>query len=592
MRRLLLVLGGIPALLVLLLLGALAAVNTAPVRTRIAGALSNALGQPVAIGGLHVSLLPSPALAASEVRIGGTDAKAAADSTAAPGLFVPELRAVPELASLLPGRPIVIESVALTRAVIAVRRDSTGSLVLPAMPAPGAARTGAGTAGRTVALNQLELKDGTLRIVDDRLRDARGKPAVASVRSMDATLHAAGGRVTIPRFSGKVGSTDVNGAMQMGPDGAELRLAIPSVGAADLPELFALAGMEPNRALAISGRAPLTMTITAPKDGSSEPKAGTSSRTSTAIVTGRTNIEHVRLGKVPLDGLATTFRYARGVLTLDPLDFATYGGRAAGSATVDVNGRTSRYVVRTTLTGLDVGAALAGLTQVSDKLTGSANVTANVTGTGSGAAAVERSLAGTVQLDITNGIIHGMPILAELNRTLGAGAGGSAAAKSGDTPFQALHGTARIANGRAQLTNLHLTAGEVNLAGSGVVGFDHTLDVRLIAQLSAAASSAAAANVAGVASRLGDVVEHLQSSRGTIAVPVTVTGTLAAPKVAVDVGALAKAQVQNQLQQQIERLIGGAREDSATGARRDSANAAPNPAQGIVQGIEQLLQEH
>jgi uncharacterized protein involved in outer membrane biogenesis len=592
MRRLLLVLGGIPALLVLLLLGALAAVSTAPVRARIAGALSDALGQPVAIGGLHVSLLPSPALAASEVRIGDADPKAAADSTAAPGLFVPELRAVPELASLLPGRPIVVKSVELTRAVIAVRRDSTGSLVLPAMPAPGADSSAARTGGRSVALNQLELKDGTLRIVDDRLRDARGQPTVASVRSIGATLHASGGRVVIPRFSGKVGSTDVNGAMQMGADGAELRLAIPSVGAADLPELFALAGMEPNHTLAISGKAPLTMTITAPKTPESDRKTEKrGSRTATAVVTGKTSIEHVRLGKVPLDGLATTFRYAKGVLTLDPLAFSTYGGREQGSATVDVNGKASTYAVRTTISGLDVGAALAGMTQVKDKLTGSAKVTANVTGAGSDAAAVERSLAGTVQLDMVNGIIHGMPILARLNSALGASAGG-AAAKSDDTPFQALHGTARIANGRAQLTNLHVTTGEVNLAGSGTVGFDHTVDLSLVAQLSAAAANAAAASLGGITSRLGDVVEHLQSSHGTIAVPVTVTGTLAAPKIGVDVGALAKAQVQNQLRQQVERLMGVSREDSVQGVRGDSANAPPNPVAGIVQGLQQLLQKH
>jgi AsmA protein len=294
---------------------------------------------------------------------------------------------------------------------------------------------------------------------------------------------------------------------------------------------------------------------------------------------------------VPLDGLATTFRYAKGVLTLDPLAFSTYGGREQGSATVDVNGKGSRYAVRTTLTGLDAGAALAGMTQVKDKLTGSANVTANVTGTGSDAAAVERSLAGTVQLDIANGILHGMPILARLNSALGADAGG-AAAKSGDTPFQALHGTAHIANGRAQLTNLHVTAGEVSLTGSGTVGFDHTVNLSLVAQLSAAAANTAAAGLGGLASRLGDVVEHLQSSRGTIAVPVTVTGSLAAPKIGVDVGALAKAQVQNQLQQQVERLMGVSREDTVPGVRRDTTNAAPNPVAGIVQGLQQLLQKH
>src|SRR4051794_41069813 len=109
MRRLLLLLGGIPATLLLLLLGALSALDSKPARLRIANALSGALGQPVAISGLTASLLPLPALSASDVRIGGSDATAAADSTAAPGIFVPAIRIVPRLSSLLPGRPLVVD---------------------------------------------------------------------------------------------------------------------------------------------------------------------------------------------------------------------------------------------------------------------------------------------------------------------------------------------------------------------------------------------------------------------------------------------------------------------------------------------------
>jgi hypothetical protein len=127
-RRLLLVVGGLLLLLLMLVVGALQAVKTQAVRDRIAAALSSALGQPVTIGHLGVSLLPSPALTAQAVRVGRSDPGGAADSTAAPGLFVGEVRVVPRLASILPGQPLAVDRVDLTRMLIAVRRDRAGPL--------------------------------------------------------------------------------------------------------------------------------------------------------------------------------------------------------------------------------------------------------------------------------------------------------------------------------------------------------------------------------------------------------------------------------------------------------------------------------
>jgi uncharacterized protein involved in outer membrane biogenesis len=532
MRRLLLLLGGVPATLILLVLGALAAVNSKPARLRIANALSGALGQPVVIRGLSVSLLPFPALSASDVRVGGADGSAAADSTAAPGVFLPELRVVPRLSSLLPGRPLTVDRVELTRAVIAVRRDTLGRWVLPVPPVRGADSAAQVSRSRSVALNDLQLHDGTLRVIDDRLRTARGTPSVTSISGIEATMRAGAGRVVIPRLTGRLGGTAVNGATQIGPEGAELRLQIPSIEAADLPLLFALAGLEPNRALTISGKAPLSMVITAPR--------GSADHT----VVGKASIERATLGRLPLQAVATSFRFNRGILTLDPLTFTTYRGRQRGVVTVDVTGPTAMYSVRTSIEGLDMNEALSATTRMKDFLVARAGAAGTVSGRGHTAAEVQRNIAGTVQFKLSNGVLKRFPLLATINQALGLTSGSGS-----DTRFEDLHGTAQLGGGKAQLRQLSVTAGELSFAGTGVVDFDHQLDLHLIARLSPKA--------AGAIAQQANFIQRLQSANGEITFPVTIRGTTDNPKFGVDLRSMAEQQVKQELGRRLEELLQG-----------------------------------
>src|SRR5688500_13316381 len=125
MRRLLVgLLGGVALVLVLLVVG-LQSLQTETARRRIAAALSESMGQPVALGKLSVSLLPKPALAARAIRIGH------ADSAGEPGISATELRVVPRLESLLPGRDLSIAEAELDSLIITAKRDSTGRWLLP-----------------------------------------------------------------------------------------------------------------------------------------------------------------------------------------------------------------------------------------------------------------------------------------------------------------------------------------------------------------------------------------------------------------------------------------------------------------------------
>ncbi len=518
---------GAVALVVLavgLLYAGLAALGSEGGRGRIAALLSEKLGQPVAIGGIDLALIPSPSLTATQVSVGNTD------PGAAPGVAVGTVRVVPRLGSLLPGRTPVVDQIQVTGLRISLRKDSSGTWHLPGVAAaPAAAADPSGT-GRAVDVASLEVRDGEIRVVDDSLRAAGGGPTVTTISAIEADLRASGGRLEAPRFTGRLGQTVVTGAAAMGPDGARLRLTSASLNNADLPALFALAAMPAHPELAIQGRAPFDLATTIAPDFR------------TFVASGRVALERVSLGAISLENFESPFRYERGVFRLDSLVFGLYGGRQRGAITIDLAHEAPVYTIRTAVTGLDVNRALGATTTMKDVLLGTAAVSGTVTGSGSTTEAIERSLRGNLTFEVANGVLRNYPILANVNQVLGITGG-----EGKDTRFERLSGTAAIGGGRARVRDLALRAGALSVLGQGVVTFDRAVDFRLHAVLSGEKS-------AQVAQRVGPL-SALRNREGTIDVPVTVTGSAMSPRTKVEAGSFAKKRVREELESGFLKLL-------------------------------------
>ena len=518
MRRLVFILIGlVVAVLVLAGIG-IGLINSAAARNRIAQALSSALGQPVAIGSFSVGLLPVPALEAGDVRIGG------ADSNAAPGLALSQLRVLPELTSLLPGRTLTVNRVELRGLAISLRKDKSGKWMLPVAPAP----TGGGAGGPGVDLHQLQVHGGRIRVVDDSLVTKGGGPTVTTISDIEADLQAAGGALKVPSFTGKLGQTTVSGAAEAGPKGATLHLTSESIENADLPALFALAAMPPYPDLSISGKAPFELTTNVAPDFK------------TFVATGKASIERVKFGTFVLDRMSSSFRYDKGIFTLDPFSFIFFGGKQQGTVAIDLNQPAPVYTIKSSITGLDVNRALSATTSNKDFLFGTASLSTNVKGSGSSAPAIEKSLAGTAKFQLANGVIKNFPLLATVNQALGITEG-----TSKDTKFESMSGTAAIGGGKARTNDLLLKAGELTMTGAGEFGFDQSLNLKLKTIVSSAKSQ----QLLGKLGPLG----RLRNAQGELVIPVTVSGTTTAPRYGVDVGSVAKQQVKEQVQQGVEK---------------------------------------
>jgi uncharacterized protein involved in outer membrane biogenesis len=525
MRRLAYVVIGILVFLLALFWAGFAALKSDAARNKIESALSGSLGRPVTLGGIHVTLLPTPALDARDVRVGN------ADSNAAPGLSLTSLHVVPRVSSFLPGRTMTIDRVDLRGLTIALRRDKTGKWLLPVVPAPTPKPPAGAPPSATPAVDvqNLDVREGRIRIVDDSLTSPKGGPTITTISDVEAKLEAVGGALEAPDFSGRLGKTTVRGSAEAGPRGATLHLSSESIDNADLPSLFALATIESYSDLTISGKAPFELTTTIAPD------------LKTFVAAGKASIERVKFGVLTLDAVSAPFRFEKGVFTLDPFAFTFYGGKQSGAVSVDLNQTVPSYSIRSTLTGLDVNRALSATTTMKDFLQGSADMTTNVKGSGNSATDIQRSLTGSVKFKVANGSIR-MPLLAAINQALGITAGAGK-----NTKFQSFLATAAIGGGKARTDDLQLRAGELSVVGGGTLGFDQSLDFKLRALFSQAKSQELAGRVGAIG--------RLRNASGQIDVPLTVTGTATAPKTTVDVGSVAKKQVQEELQKGLKQLF-------------------------------------
>jgi uncharacterized protein involved in outer membrane biogenesis len=554
-RRHVLMIAGAAVLfgLVLVVVG-LEALKSDAVKHRIEATLSGALGQPVTIGTLGVSLFPAPALSAKKIRVGGSD------SSAAPGLALAALHVAPDLLSLLPGRTKTINAVDLDGLVVSVRHTATGQWLVPGAssaaasaaapagqppaapsatgpptppahaaaarepnpPAPSPAAGGkAGVAPPlAINLNALRVRNGAVRVVDDSLRTAAGNPTITTISNITADLQAINGALSVPQFSGQLGHTVVSGSARTTPTGAEVSLASKSVSNADLPALFALAGMQPYPGLSIGGQSSFDLGATV---------GGTDLKTLGAA--GHVAFGTVQFGTIAMQNLRTPFRLEKGVVTLDPVTFMLYSGQEQGAVSIDMAKGTPSYAIKTAISGLDVNQALSANTTMKNFLLGTARMSADVHASGAAQPEIQRTLTGTTKFAILNGDVRNMPMLATVNQVLGI-TGGS----SKDTKFESLTGTAALGGGKATTNDLTLHAGDLSVLGKGTMAFDQAINM-------AVTVTVAAAKMSGVG-RLVGLAKPLQDQNGNINIPGTVTGTASNPKIALNVIAGAKKEAQ------------------------------------------------
>ncbi len=483
------------------------------VRTALAAQVEKAIGQPVTIGAIDATITPRVSVSLGDVTIGP------------PGkIAVGSLQVGTDFSALL-SRRIEHATLTLTGARIELPLPA---FTIASASAPAPAAEAERPAVELVSIDAIILQD--VEIVSGG-RTLRGDIEVVPQGTTGLEIR----RITLGADKTRI---DVTGAISNfnGPVGA---LTVKS-GALDMDQLLAFV----NDFTAGAGLTdPATTAASAPAAGAA-PAATPPAGMDLALTL---ETESATMGGLTLDKLSGKARVAGDGLTLDPVSFGIFGGRYQGSLAL-VPGPTLRFSGTSTLSNIDVAQA-AAFGGSPDTMTGRLSGTLDFAGTGDNPATVMKTVTGKARVDITDGVIKNLglvnSVVVATSMRPGAFGQAAAAAKSGpsDEPFTKLGATLAIGNGSLTTNDLLFESKDLLLSAQGAVGLvASTVDMKGRVQLSDELTKQAGS----------DLVKYTQD-QGRVTLPATVTGSIEAPSVKIDVGDMAKRALQNAVNEQKEK---------------------------------------
>jgi uncharacterized protein involved in outer membrane biogenesis len=260
--------------------------------------------------------------------------------------------------------------------------------------------------------------------------------------------------------------------------------------------------------------------------------------------------DRATMGMLALNKLAGNARITADRMALDPVSFGVFGGRYDGSLVFTL-GVTHDFRLNARVAGVDMAAATAFVGRPGT-ITGRLSAKLNLTGRGMNVSSVMNLTRGAARVDIVDGVIKNLGlvrsvVVATSGRTDTAAAGRGAR----DEPFTKLGATLALAGGSASTEDLRFESKDLLLAAAGTVRPDGSaINLRGEVQLSDELSKQAGR----------DLVRYTQEG-GRVTLPATITGSVDAPQVRIDMAGIAKRALTNrakeEAQKALKKAIGG-----------------------------------
>ena len=255
---------------------------------------------------------------------------------------------------------------------------------------------------------------------------------------------------------------------------------------------------------------------------------------------GKFSIGRARVAGVDLTNVQLTLQSKDGVIHLDPVKAQLYGGQYDGDVTYDASGKLPAVRLVQQMSGIDV-AKLLKSTVKSERLSGRANVSMKLAGQGRTSDALIKAFAGHVDMNVADGAVEGIDLWNEISRAQALFQKQAIPAESTAkrTRFDALKASADIAGGVATMKDINIASQNLHVTGTGTANFiSHAIDYRILVRLLKAPP--------GQGADLGKLA--------LADIPVTITGTMSDPKVRPDLEGIARAALQNKVDEKKEEL--------------------------------------
>lgn len=304
---------------------------------------------------------------------------------------------------------------------------------------------------------------------------------------------------------------------------------------------------------------------------------------------GRLRAQQLTVANLMLRDVTASVRAADGVLRLDPLTAALYGGEYRGNVVIDATGSTANLSLDQELAAVQVSEILQNFFG-SDLLAGSMSMKLTGSGAGNTFNDLLRGLAGNLSLNLSDGVYRGANVLYELQRAraLFRNEPQPQAPESNVTPIRALAMSGTMRDGVLQTNQFNAETPALQLLGQGGINLvELALDYQLSAQVIDAAAGAAG-------------LSDLRNTR----IPLTLRGPLLSPRVGVDFKGLVTGALRDTVEQRARDILldrlGGAKPEPSSGneegdAATEQGDVTPAPREPssrdlLEQGLRGLLQ--
>ncbi len=258
---------------------------------------------------------------------------------------------------------------------------------------------------------------------------------------------------------------------------------------------------------------------------------------------GKLTIDRVKVANLNATDISATLKARQGLVTLAPLGASLYEGGFEGSLTLD--GRQEQVQISTSnrLSGVQIGPLLVDAAQF-DRVTGTANVTADLTANGATSDDLIAALNGKLGFDIADGLLRGINIDRAICQARGAarqlqGKVTEQCDAQQDTRFNVFRANAVVTNGVARNDDLLIEQQRyeadklLHISGAGSVDLPRQgIDYRIQAV------------------RMERAEDGSLSARDT-PIPVRVTGTFDNIKAVPDLSGLVKEEARSKLQEKL-----------------------------------------
>ncbi|WP_087021247.1 AsmA family protein [Thaumasiovibrio subtropicus] len=229
-------------------------------------------------------------------------------------------------------------------------------------------------------------------------------------------------------------------------------------------------------------------------------------------------------------------------LTISSLKAQLYKGAIDASIKLDARKTPARFEVKQSLTDVHIQPLLVDVAE-NDTLSGRGNVRVNVKGIGLSEYALRKNIAGTIALSLSDGAVKGFNV-AEMIREARAtlkGEGSNYVEEVRQTDFSAMSATLSLSKGVMSNQDLSLASPLLRVKGKGQT---HLIDESIDYEL----------DVAVVESSKGQGGKGIDELKDII-IPVSLGGTWSQPSYKLDVEALLKQNLNQQLEDKAQREI-------------------------------------